>query len=228
MRIIIVVYLVFTCFLAFSREENLEREEARLINIYGPPVDILDPFYMKEKMEDEPLLEICPKIQVPIQTTKPIQLEKKKDSVSQRLIAHIEKFEGFKSKAYYDLDGGVAIGYGFRKSDIPGLTMGDTITREEAHKVLIKVIKKYRKVVDEVIEIPIKDHQRDALISFSYNVGPNAFKRSTLVKKINKKDIAGASIEFLRWCHVGDKEMPGLIKRRKAEKKMFLGESEKA
>ena len=66
-------------------------------------------------------------------------------------------------------------------------------------------------------------NQISALVSFAFNVGVFAFQKSTMLRKINKGDYAGASEEFARWKFIeGGKESPGLVRRRAAEKELFL------
>ena len=73
-----------------------------------------------------------------------------------------------------------------------------------------------------------KENQWAALISFTYNIGITRFRCSTLLKKLNAKDRKGAVAEFMRWVHVGKKRLPGLVKRREAERDLFLQGEESA
>lgn len=72
------------------------------------------------------------------------------------------------------------------------------------------------------IKVPVHDYQFDALVSFTFNVGVGAFSGSTLLKKLNRKDYAGAANEFGKWVWSKKKKLPGLVRRREAEKNMFL------
>ena len=62
----------------------------------------------------------------------------------------------------------------------------------------------------------------DALVSFTYNVGINAFRNSTLLRKLNLGKVEEAAEEFSRWNKARGKVLPGLVKRRAQEKEMFL------
>ena len=62
----------------------------------------------------------------------------------------------------------------------------------------------------------------DALVSFSFNVGLGNLQRSTIRMKHNRGDFAGAAEAFMAWTKAGGKELPGLVKRRKHEKEMYL------
>ena len=74
----------------------------------------------------------------------------------------------------------------------------------------------------ETLKILQKEHRKARHICFAYNVGPTAFKNSTLLKKINNNDFVGAADEFDRWIYDNKVISKGLINRRKDEKKLFL------
>lgn len=65
-------------------------------------------------------------------------------------------------------------------------------------------------------------HQFDAMVDFTFNVGCHAFAKSTLLKKVNTGDMVGASNEFMKWIYVGKTPVRGLIKRRTDERNLFL------
>lgn len=67
----------------------------------------------------------------------------------------------------------------------------------------------------------VKWGQFDALVSFTFNLGSGNLRTSTLLKKLNNGDYAGAAGEFLRWVNTGGKRIPGLVLRREAEKTLF-------
>lgn len=69
---------------------------------------------------------------------------------------------------------------------------------------------------------PLNQNQVDSLISFTHNVGPTAMCSSTLVRKLNTGDFQGAADEFPRWVYAGKTKLRGLVKRRDAERAMFL------
>ena len=109
------------------------------------------------------------------------------------------------------------IGYGHTE----GVKKGDTITREQADELFKNDLKKYSNYLKNV-SVPLNDNEKIALISFVYNVGPSAFKSSTLLKKLNKGDKKGAAYEFDRWIYQKGKKLDGLVNRRKREKDLFL------
>ncbi|WP_312069487.1 lysozyme, partial [Acinetobacter sp.] len=76
--------------------------------------------------------------------------------------------------------------------------------------------------VNNLVKVPLSQNQFDALVSLTYNIGSTAFKNSTLLKKLNAKDYAGAADQFLRWNKGGGKVLKGLVRRREAERALFL------
>ena len=66
-------------------------------------------------------------------------------------------------------------------------------------------------------------HQYDALVSFTYNVGEGNLAKSTLLKRVNAGDHAGAANEFLKWNKAGGKTLAGLTRRRKSESLLYQG-----
>lgn len=73
-----------------------------------------------------------------------------------------------------------------------------------------------------MVEVPLNQNQFDALASFTYNLGETNLSSSTLLKKLNAKDYTGASNEFLKWNRAGGKVLNGLVRRREAERNLFL------
>lgn len=69
----------------------------------------------------------------------------------------------------------------------------------------------------------LTQYQFDAMVDFAFNVGCGAFQKSTLLRKVNDGDVAGASAEFPKWIYVGRKPNRGLVKRRIDERRMFDG-----
>ena len=134
----------------------------------------------------------------------------------------IKHFEGLSLKAYKCPAGVWTIGYG--TTGVPEARLGVVISAARAEELLaIDVDKFSRQVWVLVSDVVINQRQMDALIAFAYNVGIGAFKTSTLLKKLLQKDYTGASKEFLRWTKAKGKELPGLVKRRRAESLLFLG-----
>lgn len=138
-------------------------------------------------------------------------------NVSKNGIALIKKFEGCRLTAYKCPSGVYTIGYGHTN----GVKKGQRITQKEAEAYLREDVKKFENGVNKYVSAPLTQNQFDALVSFCFNCGLGAFKTSTLRKKLNAKDYAGASKELLRWNKASGVVLDGLKRRRNAEKDLF-------
>lgn len=137
--------------------------------------------------------------------------------ISDKGIQLIRSFEGCKLEAYKDAVGIPTIGYGSTE----GVTMGDTITQEEAENLLREDLRRFEDCVNSYVDVEISQCEFDALVSFAFNVGCNALKNSTLLRLLNQGDHDGAAQQFLRWDKAGGKPLAGLTRRRKAESVLF-------
>lgn len=140
-------------------------------------------------------------------------------NTSQKGINLIKQFEGLSLKVYDDAVGKPTIGYGHTGPDV---FMGQTITASQAETILKADLTKFEKGVAELVKVPLNENQHAALISFSFNLGLGNLKSSTLLRKLNSMDYAGAANEFPRWDKARGKVLAGLTKRRNAEKELFL------
>lgn len=136
----------------------------------------------------------------------------------------IEKFEGIRLKAYRCPRGIATIGFGStRYEDGSRVRLGDRISLEEAEDLYQIQVNKVREAVDEVVIPELNDNQRDALVSFVYNVGITAFKNSTLLEKINEDpNNMYISEEFMKWTTTNGRRLKGLVKRRQAEIDLYF------
>ncbi|MBO5505549.1 MAG: lysozyme [Clostridia bacterium] len=135
----------------------------------------------------------------------------------------IKSFEGLGLKAYLCPSGVLTIGYG-HTGKVRGnkITLQTTITPEEAETLLKEDLQRFEKAVDSLVKVPLNSNQFDALVSFVFNIGINAFSTSTLLTLLNNGDYKGASQQFKRWIYGnGKKVLEGLKKRRTAEEKLF-------
>lgn len=139
--------------------------------------------------------------------------------ISQRGLDTIKAFEGLELKAYYDAVGIITIGYG---STGPHVKPGLVITPSEAEDLLRKDVTRFEACVEKQVTAPINQNQFDALVSFAFNLGCGNLASSTLLRKLNAKDYAGAAEQFLVWNRAGGRVLPGLTRRREAEKALFL------
>ena len=138
----------------------------------------------------------------------------------------IKKFEGLRLRSYVDVVGVLTIGYGHTGPDV---THGMQITEDEAEDLLLKDIASFESAVNTFTNVKLNQNEYDALVSFTFNVGPTAYKESTLLRLLNggkpRKEVAA---EFPRWVKGGDGEdIPGLVRRRAEEKKLFLRKPDK-
>lgn len=134
---------------------------------------------------------------------------------------YIKGFEDLRLVAYPDPGTGGkpwTIGWGHTK----GVKQGDRITQEQAEQFLSDDLAVFELTVNSAIKRPMMQNQFDAMVSLAFNIGGSAFAGSTLVKKFNTGDAKGAADEFPKWKNSGGKVMPGLVKRRAAEREMFL------
>lgn len=131
----------------------------------------------------------------------------------------IKQSEGLRLEAYLCPADVWTIGYGHTGKDV---VEGMKITGGEAEKLLEGDLEKFEKDILKMVKVGLTQNQFDALVSFTYNVGGGALKTSTLLKKLNAGDYMGAADEFLKWTKAGGKELPGLVKRRRTERALFL------
>lgn len=133
----------------------------------------------------------------------------------------IKKFEGFRSRRYFDPAGFPTIGFGHLILRSEEIMFSTPINREIAESLLrIDVVRAERAVLRN-INVPLTDNQFDALVSFTFNLGGGALQRSTLRRKINREDHSGAAREFGRWVWAGGRKLKGLIRRRAASAELY-------
>ena len=138
-------------------------------------------------------------------------------------IALIKQFEGCKLTAYQDSVGVWTIGYGWTPPvDGKPIRAGMTIKQETAERLLKTGLVRYESDVSRLVKVGMTQGQFDALVSFTYNLGARSLSTSTLLRKLNTGDYAGAADEFLRWNKAGGKALNGLTRRREAERALFL------
>ncbi|HDV8211905.1 TPA: lysozyme [Enterobacter hormaechei] len=142
---------------------------------------------------------------------------------SEKGIALIKELEGCKLTAYRDSVGVWTIGYGWTQPvDGKPIRSGMTIKQETAERLLKTGLVSYESDVSRLVKVGLTQGQFDALVSFTYNLGARSLSTSTLLRKLNAGDYAGAADEFLRWNKAGGKVLNGLTRRREAERALFL------
>ena len=142
--------------------------------------------------------------------------------INQQGIDLIKHFEGLELKGYLDPVGIPTIVYGHTG---PEVRVGQKITEQQAENLLRADLVKFANGVRDRLTVAVSNNAFAALVAFSFNVGLGAFGQSTMRRKLNGGDKAGASAEFLKWVKAtkGGKKitLPGLVRRRKAERKLF-------
>ncbi len=134
--------------------------------------------------------------------------------------------EGYREEAYIPVPGDVpTIGFGSTTNlDGSPVRLGQRTTSVEALKRLGKDVEKFETAVKTCAPVPMYQYEFDAYVSLTYNIGPNAFCKSTLAKKLVKYDYEGACKEILRWDRFQGKPLKGLTIRRQEEYKTCIGE----
>ena len=125
-------------------------------------------------------------------------------------------FEGYVPWVHRDPIGRLAACYGH---DDQTMTPGKRFTAAECQAMLDQDLLKHAQALD-CIKHPLTDGQKAAFVSFAFNVGNKALCDSTLARKANAGDMAGACAELSRWTRAGGRELPGLVKRRAAEREL--------
>lgn len=136
---------------------------------------------------------------------------------------HIKQWEGLRTTAYKDVAGIWTIGYGHTAAaGEPKPKAGMKITEKRATEILMSDLGQYEQAVEDAVKVDINDNQFAALVSFTYNVGIGAFKKSTLLKKLNKGDYDSVPTEIMKWTKAGGKRVQGLVNRRRAEGAIWI------
>jgi lysozyme len=145
--------------------------------------------------------------------------------VSQKGLNLIKKYEGFKSKPYLCPSSVPTIGYGSTYyEDGHKVKLTDpSITEEEATTLLMALLVSFEKAVDSYCRDDINQNQFDALVSFAYNCGTTALKKSTLLRLVNGNPTnPKITDEFKKWNRGGGRVIPGLSRRREEEAKIYF------
>lgn len=130
----------------------------------------------------------------------------------------IKQFEGCQVEVYKDVVGLLTVGWGHRTN----LPLGVTITQELADTLLQQDLAAVQRQLHSCLTTSLTDNQFSALVSFVYNLGINRLEGSTLLTKINSGELTSAADEFLKWDHAGGIVVLGLLRRRSAERTLFL------
>ena len=129
-------------------------------------------------------------------------------------------FEGLRLKTYADPVGIPTACFGHTGKEVKA---GQTYQPEECDNLLGADLLSANSAINGCVAVPLADHQRSAFASFVYNVGGGKFCGSTIVRKLNAGDYAGACNELPRWIYAQGQKLPGLVRRREAERQLCLG-----
>lgn len=144
-------------------------------------------------------------------------------AIATLLLGNEAGLEGRQYRPYPDVAGVLTVCDGHTGRDI---VPGKTYTDHECDRLLQRDLQSVKRLVDSSVTVPLGEYQRAALYSFAYNVGTGAFSHSTLLRKLNAGDRAGACDEMRRWVYAGGIRWKGLENRRTTERTLCLAESE--
>lgn len=137
----------------------------------------------------------------------------------------IKSFEGFKPQPYLDAVSKPTVGFGstFYEDGTPVKMSDPDIDEQRASDLLLNVLNTdFCPRVEALIKVPVNDNQYSAIVCFAYNVGIGNLEQSTLLRCLNAYNYNDAASEFLRWNKARGMVLPGLTRRREAEKALFL------
>ena len=133
------------------------------------------------------------------------------------------EFEGFRAEAYRDAVGMLTIGYGHtERAGLPVVTTGMRVTRTQARRILERDVASFAAGVRAALRVTVNDNQFSALVSFAYNVGLQAFQKSSVLAAVNRGEFAAVPRRLALWVKAGGAVLPGLVRRRAAESALFM------
>jgi lysozyme len=133
----------------------------------------------------------------------------------------IQRYEGFSLTVYDDGVGIPTVGWGHRVVAADGLAMGDTITMDQAQALFDRDVGRFIGAANRLIPLGSTQGQFDAAVSIMYNIGEEAFARSSLLQAWRAGDFGAMNIQWMRWNRAGGRVMNGLTIRRADELKLF-------
>ena len=139
--------------------------------------------------------------------------------ISQEGIDLIKHFEGCELESYRCSANVLTIGYGTTKNVVEGMK----ISQHQAEELLMKDLEEFEEYVEDLIDVKLEQHQFDALVAWTYNLGPPNLKTSTLRKVLNKGAYDDVPEQMKRWNKAGGQVLKGLVRRRDAEALLFEG-----
>jgi len=145
--------------------------------------------------------------------------EQKFEWVASSTIDLITEFEGFRTKAYQDVNGKWTIGVGHLIRSQDRYMLHRELSEAEVIDLLHRDLKTCSEALESALKVMVNRQQADALHSLCHNIGPDRMVRSEVVKYLNEGNTVKAADAFMNWTS------PGLKKRRQAERALFLAEN---
>lgn len=133
-------------------------------------------------------------------------------------VAFIAPWEGEELRAYPDIVGVWTICHGATE----GVRPGQTATPAECKERLAVDVARYEKAIRPCLPASLPDPARVAFVSVAYNVGPAGFCRSSMSRRAMAGDLRGACNALMLWNKAGGRVVPGLTRRRAAERELCL------
>lgn len=146
--------------------------------------------------------------------------------VSQRAITLIKHHEGVRNRPYRCAAGLWTVGVGHLIGDGKSLPAdwNRTFTQEEIDALLKRDLSRFELGIHKMLpNVPLRQHEFDALVSFCFNLGLGCFQRSTIRQALLRGDKEAAMESLVKYCKAGGKILKGLQNRRLDERRLFLG-----
>ncbi len=139
--------------------------------------------------------------------------------VSPQAVTLVAQMEGYRPFIYKDAVGIPTVGYGHVVKK--GEKIPQPLLPEDAYALLLQDLNDHAQTMSKDIKVPLKQNQYDALSSFVFNVGNGAFRKSTLLKVLNKEDHQSVPHQLRRWDKAGGRQLRGLTYRRELEASLY-------
>ena len=134
----------------------------------------------------------------------------------------ITNFEGLKLDPYNDSRGFATIGIGHLIRRGPVIPEDKSITKQQAYDLFKTDSAWAQKAVSTLVKVPLSQHEFDALVSWTFNLGSGTLANSMVLTLLNAQKYAEAAVHMLLYNKSGGAMLPGLVRRRQAEVNLFL------
>ena len=141
--------------------------------------------------------------------------------ISPEGIALIKKFEGCELNSYQCSANVWTIGYGHTKE----VEENNSCSLEEAEEILVADLEEFEEWVEKLVTVEMAQNEFDALVAWTFNLGPTNLRTSTLLERLNDRKFEDVPSEMKRWNRAGGVVVDGLVRRREAEALLFKGEA---